>query len=813
MRICLQSGKPINIREIPPIIEHAGEKRILGGENIMNQCHASFIEALDQREDWLIKRILHYAKQFGYSQYTSTLETAWRMSIRELSKVLATGIEMELEQLELGPDETYDSDPLTAFGIHEADRHRERGTPLKMFLGLYKYYHQTYADLIRELDLDEQDAHDLSRRINRIFDRIEIAYVQKWTEVDQQDLLLELQERNRFLTNEKNKFLTLLEGLQAAVLFLDPTRAITFRNSLAGRLSGEDEAPGDWYYEKNQATQDPPEWLKTHLDEYDGSKQQQNSFIEHFSLDERDVDYLFFVDPIEDVSGKYNGLAVHGYDITLRLASEKRLKLATRYGRIGIWEWDVQHDYLYWDDTNYQLMGITREEYPDPKLAWQACVNSKDRERITEATTSLMEEGLEFNVVFGVRQPDGGMVYIQSISDVVRDSDGTPLKHLGVNWDVTEREQAKVALEAANQAITLERDRVQMHFDLVEAMIISLDSEGYITMINRHGCDLLGYEEDELIGQDWFEICVPGPENVETIKPLFLKIMAGELDINEYNENHILTRDGERRLIAWHNNFTRDDHGRINGTISAGEDITQRKADEQKLRGLLEDRKKFFSILGHDLRGPMGAIVGLLEVAVEDFDNLEAAEMKELLKNLYDSASNTQHLILTLLDWSRVTEGRMQADLTQIPLQKLVRESVQNCDDVAQQKRIKVQTDFDSRLIVEGDYYMLNTALRNLLGNAIKFSYPDSVIDLRGREEEGEIRIEIQDYGMGMNEETRKTLFKPARMVKKVGTAGEKGTGLGLSLTREFIRLHKGTIEVESEEGEGSLFRICLPAI
>ncbi len=137
---------------------------------------------------------------------------------------------------------------------------------------------------------------------------------------------------------------------------------------------------------------------------------------------------------------------------------------------------------------------------------------------------------------------------------------------------------------SAEELLRSERDRAQRYLDTVEAIILALDREGRITLINGKGCRLLGYREEELLGQDWFATCLPQPEGSQVLRPVFLSLLAGEMGPAEYVTNTVLTRDGQRREIAWHNALLRDASGRIVGTLSAGEDVTDRLRAETELR-------------------------------------------------------------------------------------------------------------------------------------------------------------------------------------------------------------------------------------
>jgi PAS domain S-box-containing protein len=155
---------------------------------------------------------------------------------------------------------------------------------------------------------------------------------------------------------------------------------------------------------------------------------------------------------------------------------------------------------------------------------------------------------------------------------------------------IAELETSENERKRAEEALSHERDRTQRYLDTVETIIVALNAEGKITSINRKGCQLFGCAEDELIGQSWFLTCLPQPDGIENVYPVFLKLIKGEIESVEYFENSIVTRSGELRQIAWHNGVLYDEHGRIIGTLSSGEDITDRKRAEETLQ---KEKEKF----------------------------------------------------------------------------------------------------------------------------------------------------------------------------------------------------------------------------
>ncbi|MBN1764711.1 MAG: hypothetical protein JW860_05590 [Sedimentisphaerales bacterium] len=203
---------------------------------------------IERNENWLIKRILHYAKERGYTKYTSTLEEAWRLSISGLSASLIAGIKQFKSPPDFGPDDDLGNDPLTSFGMLSAQRHRRRGVTLAMFLGLMKYYRQSYMDLLYTDSVPREELDKRSHFLHRCFDRIELAFCQEWAGKNKDAVIRELQTASRFMTNEKNAYLTVFESLSDPVIMLNAQDEIINLNNAAARLIDHQPVPGAHYY-------------------------------------------------------------------------------------------------------------------------------------------------------------------------------------------------------------------------------------------------------------------------------------------------------------------------------------------------------------------------------------------------------------------------------------------------------------------------------------------------------------------------------------------------------------------------------------
>ncbi len=204
-------------------------------------------------------------------------------------------------------------------------------------------------------------------------------------------------------------------------------------------------------------------------------------------------------------------------------------------------------------------------------------------------------EGVAFGLIVGIRRTplrDGDMVQAN-------------LRILAG------RAAAECAQREYTRELRSERDTTRNILNTAETMIVALDTQGRITLINRMGCQLLGYSEAELIGQDWFTFCLPDNQRVEEVRAVFRKALANDLVGSEYFENPVRTRSGESRLIAWHNSSIRDAEGNIIGGLSAGEDITERRKAEVALHVALIKYKTLFDCfpLGITVTDPDGQVL------------------------------------------------------------------------------------------------------------------------------------------------------------------------------------------------------------
>ncbi len=379
--------------------------------------------------------------------------------------------------------------------------------------------------------------------------------------------------------------------------------------------------------------------------------------------------------------------------------------------------------------------------------------------------------------------------------------------------DITEQRQAE-------KALVEERDKLARYLDLANFIFVALDLDGTVRLINRKGCEVLGYTEEEIVGQNWFENFLPSGIRV-SVKEVFNQLMRGGTELTEYHENQIVTREGKMPTIAWYNAYVRSTDGEISGVISCGEDITERLALESQLRQTqkLEAIGQLAGGIAHDFNNILSAILGYADMAYDDTKDLPEAQ--SCIDEVISAGRRAQGLISQILAFSR---RQIMRPVT-VNLNTIVEETGKMLRRVIGEH---IKYDFIPShlpLHIRADRAMIAQILINLCVNA-RDAMPDG----------GELKIEtksvhidshfcrthawaktpgvynqliVTDSGYGMDKDVKDRIFEPFFSTKGEG----EGTGLGLSTVYGIVQQHKGMIDIYSEPGMGTTFDIYLPAI
>lgn len=233
---------------------------------------------------------------------------------------------------------------------------------------------------------------------------------------------------------------------------------------------------------------------------------------------------------------------------------------------------------------------------------------------------------------------------------------------------------------------------------------------------------------------------------------------------------------------------------------------------EQELRLLNASKNKFFSIIAHDLKNPLHTVLGYSYLLKKDYDRFSESERRKFAFDIHQSTNNIFRLLQNLLEWARSQTGRLNYSPVVVEYQRILDNSLSVLRSLADQKNIAINAESDPGLEIFADPLMIETVLRNLVNNAIKFTPEGGHIDVSAKREDGQILITVSDTGIGISEEDSQNLFRIDSKVKRRGTNNEDGSGLGLILCHEFVTRHNGKIWVESTPGKGSEFVFSLPA-
>ena len=235
------------------------------------------------------------------------------------------------------------------------------------------------------------------------------------------------------------------------------------------------------------------------------------------------------------------------------------------------------------------------------------------------------------------------------------------------------------------------------------------------------------------------------------------------------------------------------------------------RKSEKNLMELNATKDKFFSIISHDLKNPFASLLSISELMVENFNDTDRDDHRAGFRKMNQSVKHLLNLLENLLTWSRSQRGRIKYEPHRFNLTALIQENINLHRLAADKKGIVLSTSVQEDVYAYGDRDMINSVIRNLMTNAVKFTDRNRKVELRVDFMGDLIQVSVVDEGIGIPDEYIGKLFRIDEKYKAVGTAGEKGTGLGLIICREFVEKNGGEISVKSKQGIGSTFSFTLP--
>ncbi|MEN9445407.1 MAG: hypothetical protein RIS47_2298, partial [Bacteroidota bacterium] len=234
-------------------------------------------------------------------------------------------------------------------------------------------------------------------------------------------------------------------------------------------------------------------------------------------------------------------------------------------------------------------------------------------------------------------------------------------------------------------------------------------------------------------------------------------------------------------------------------------------SQQEELRLLNETKDRFFSIISHDLRGPVSTISALTELMYDQFEGFPPDRLHELLGQIRDVSSNTYRLLENLLQWSRLQSNNLSFNPTEIDITQITTDIFNLLNLSASSKQIELAWQIPPQTKIYADTDMLNCILRNLVGNAIKFSNNKQRVELRVVKLPDGFEIQVRDEGVGISEEMAENLLLSTNNISTNGTSNEKGSGLGFIISKQMAERHGGSIQIQKNQPEGTIVKVFLP--
>jgi len=534
--------------------------------------------------------------------------------------------------------------------------------------------------------------------------------------------------------------------------------------------------------------------------------------------------------PIRDDSGAVRGVIGAFLDVTEHRKTEAALRkkqewldLAQAAAKIGSFEWNIQTNVNTWSKELEALYGLEPGEFGGTYQDWKKWIHPDDLAKAEADIRHSLQSG-ELFTDWRVIWKDGSVHWLHARAKVFYDRLGQPLKMIGINFDITDRKQAEIALRASESRFRR----------IVDSNIIGVffgDLNGKITHANDAFLQMVGYNQEDLLAGklNWRDMTPP--EHLEQTE-------QAKQELELYGacspfEKEFFCKDGSRVFVVIAAALFEDSPEQGFACVI---DITDRKQAEAERDRLLQleqaaraeaeaaNRIKddFLAIVSHELRSPLNPILGWSKLLLKG--KLDAAKTTQALETIERNAKLQTRLIEDLLDVSRILRGKLSLNICAVDLVSTIEAALETVRLTAEAKSIQIHTQLPAITTkVQGDPNRLQQVVWNLLSNAVKFTPEGGRIDVKLSIVSAEIQKEeharqtyaqiiVSDTGKGISPDFLPYVFDRFRQADEATTRKFGGLGLGLAIVRHIVQLHGGSIEVASPgEGLGATFTVTLP--
>ncbi|OQA57220.1 MAG: Sensor histidine kinase YycG [Candidatus Omnitrophica bacterium ADurb.Bin277] len=407
------------------------------------------------------------------------------------------------------------------------------------------------------------------------------------------------------------------------------------------------------------------------------------------------------------------------------------------------------------------------------------------KDRITLENKVMLEISEE-----PIETKDKGRRILHTKKIPILDSSGAPVFLLGISEDITDR-------------IASERQLRELSLAMENALdgIVKIDRNMKFVQANRAAAALFGYSPEELIGLNRLStVC---PEDHDKLKASFEEMIAtgrSEAEVKAIKKDGTIFHQ-YAMLVK-----TADPRGEFDGFYCFSKDVTERKYRES-----LEIKSELIQMVSHELRTPIHSVKEGLSIVLEGLTGEISPEQKEVLEIAKRCADRLARLVNDVLAFHKLEAGVIEFRVSKASIEKVIEDVVESMEPLAKEKHLRFEKKIPQELPeIEMDRDKITQVITNLLQNAIKFT-PEGSITIRAALEDHQVRVAVQDTGMGIRQKDIPKIFRKFGQLEAAKTVAPGGTGLGLAISKKIIEAHHGKIEVKSEYKKGSTFSFTLP--
>lgn len=515
------------------------------------------------------------------------------------------------------------------------------------------------------------------------------------------------------------------------------------------------------------------------------------------------------ITPFLDEAGKpYQYVSIRT-DITRQIRSEQAVELAKErlrrgqiYANIGTCEWNIGSGELFWTEQIAPLFGYAKGELETSYENFLNAIHPDDRDKVIAAVNDCVEKGSRYHIEHRVVWPDGTIRWLLEKGDVLRDSDGKPLKMIGVVQDVHDRKMAEISLAEREQQLVEAQSLANLgnwHANLQTGELFWSDQVYKI----------FGYEPGEFSPSVQAFHNAVHPDDVELVrKSEQLAKQTGRHDVI----HRILRPDASVRYVHELAQMQLDLEGNpcyMHGTV---QDVTEIQLAKEAAERANRAKSEFLSSMSHELRTPLNSIIGFSQLlALSDLSD----KQKKQLGTITQSGKHLLSLINDVLEFAKLENGKIHLNIQPIDVKPIIEQVVALSESHAYANNIHIKlASWQDQHYIQADPVRFQQILVNLMSNGIKYNRPNGLLTLNWqtetRAQQPFWRLTIQDTGYGIAEEDIPRLFVPFDRLGHESSTIE-GTGIGLSITKDLVEQMGGYIEVDSNPNVGTAFSIGLP--